>query len=391
MKKILIISLISLFSVSFLSAQVYKFDKPVKDIKVTSVKNQASTGTCWCFATISFLEAELIRQGKGEYDLSEMYVVRYNYMNRINDNFLRRGKGNLGQGSIAHMATKVIAEHGIVPEDVYTGINYNSPTHRHGDLNGYINAIAAESVKQKARTPEYYKLLNSMFDIWLGEVPEKFNYKGKEYTPKSFANSLGMTNMEEYIEITSFSHHPFYTQFPVEIPDNWDNEKQYNVPLDEMMEIMDYALTNGYTIAWDGDVSERGFAFGKGVAINAETDLSKYDAEDRARFGKLNTQDLAKEIAKLEKMYPEVKVDQKVRQDGFESFVTTDDHLMHITGLVKDQNGTKYYVTKNSWGTGRNGTGYLNMSESYVRAKTISFMIHKDALPKAIKTKLGIK
>lgn len=388
--KNIIISLALLFALTLPSmGQAYKFTD-VKILPATSVKNQASTGTCWCFATMSFLESELLRTGKGEYDLSEMYVVRNNYIERLEDNYLRRGKGNISQGSISHMATKVIAKYGIVPEEIYNGINYNSPTHSHGELSNYMKGIAEQSINMKRRSPEYYKLMNSLLDIYLGEVPEKFNYKGKEYTPMTFAASLGL-NMDDYVEITSFTHHPFYEAVPVEIPDNWDHERIYNVPLDEMIEIMNYAFDKGYTVNWDGDVSEKGFIFGKEIAINPEViDLSGYSAADRERFEKMNVADRLAEVAKLEKVYPEVNVTPEIRQRDFEAFVSTDDHLMHLTGIVKDQNGTNFYVTKNSWGTARNGSGYMNMSESYVRAKTISIMVHKNAIPPQIKKKLGL-
>ena len=222
MKKLSICLLATLFivlSVGSTAGQAYRFTD-VKRIPVTPVKNQASTGTCWCFATIAFLEAELMRMGKGEYDLSEMFVVRQNYLNRMEDNYLRRGNGNLGQGSLSHMATKIITESGIVPEEVYNGINYNSLTHSHGDLNRFVSAIAAVPVELRGRSPEYYKLVDALFDIYLGTVPEKFNYKGVEYTPVSFAQSLGL-NMNDYVEITSFTHIPYYEKSEVIIPDNW--------------------------------------------------------------------------------------------------------------------------------------------------------------------------
>ena len=389
MKRLFLILVVALIStISF--AQVYQFTD-VKRIPVTPVKNQASTGTCWCFATTAFIEAELMRMGKGEFDLSEMFIVRQNYLNRMEDNFMRRGKGNLGQGSLSHMMTKIVAEHGLIPEEIYNGINYNSPTHSHGELNKFVNTLSTTSVELRKRSPEYYKLVNALFDTYLGPVPAKFNYKGKEYTPITFVQSLGL-NMNDYVEITSFSHKPFYSKFVVEVPDNWDHELYYNVPLNEMMEIMDYAINNGYTIAWDGDVSERSFSHAKGVAIFPEVDdMSKYEPTDRDRFETLNPADKLAEIAKFEKVWPEKNVTQEIRQQGYEGFTTTDDHLMLLTGIVKDQNGTKYYITKNSWGTERNTFGgYLNMSENYVKAKTIAIMVHKNSIPAAIRAKLGL-
>ena len=389
--KTFILSCMLAFSVSTAFGQGYQFTEVVT-VPATPVKNQAATGTCWCFATTSFMESELLRMGKGTYDLSEMFIVRQKYMNQLQDNYLRRGNGNIGQGSLSHTFMNAYRQVGIVPEAVYTGINYDSERHNHSEMVRYMHAIADVAVKTKQRSPEYDKLIANLFDTYLGKLPEKFTYKGKEYTPKSFAESLGL-NMDDYIELTSFTHHPYYVKFDVEVPDNWEHSLMYNLPLDEMMETVDYALTNGYTVCWDGDVSEKGFSFTNGVAINPEVkkveDLSN---TDRARFEKLGEKERLEEVFKFERPYPEIKVTPEVRQAGFESFVTTDDHLMHVTGITKDQNGTKYYITKNSWGTDRNKFGgYLNMSESFVRAKTIYVMVHKDAIPKAIKTKLGIK
>lgn len=360
--------------------------------KVTSVKNQAATGTCWCFATTSFMEAELLRMGKGEYDLSEMFIVRQKYMNQLNDNYLRRGKGNIGQGSISPSWMTAFQQVGIVPEEVYNGINYDSKTHNHQELVSYMEGITKEAIQMKRRSPEYNELINSLFDIYMGKLPEKFTYKGKEYTPKSFAASLGL-NMNDYVMLTSFTHKPYYETFELEIPDNWEHARMYNLPLNEMMDAADHALKNGFTVCWDGDVSEKGFSFTNGVAINPEVSrIDDYSGTDRARFENMNVGERLEEVYKFEHPYPEVDVTPEIRQAGYESFVTTDDHLMHITGLAKDQNGTKYYITKNSWGTERNRFGgYLNMSESFVKAKTIYIMVHKDALTKELKEKLRIK
>lgn len=379
------------FSASATFGQGYQFTEVVT-VPATPVKNQAATGTCWCFATTSFMESELLRMGKGTYDLSEMFIVRQKYMNQLQDNYLRRGDGNIGQGSLSHTFMNAYRQVGIVPEEVYTGINYDSEKHNHSEMVRYMHAIADVAVKTKQRSPEYDKLIANLFDTYLGKLPEKFTYKGKEYTPKSFAESLGL-NMDDYIELTSFTHHPYYVKFDVEVPDNWEHSLMYNLPLDEMMQTVDYALNNGYTVCWDGDVSEKGFSFTNGVAINPEVKkVENLSNTNRARFEKLGEKERLEEVFKFERPYPEINVTPEVRQAGFESFVTTDDHLMHLTGIAKDQNGTKYYITKNSWGTDRNKFGgYLNMSESFVRAKTIYVMVHKDAIPKAIKGKLGIR
>jgi aminopeptidase C len=328
---------------------------PVVELKATSVKNQSATETCWCFATTSFIESELLRMGKGEYNLSEMFIIRENYIDKLKDNYLRQGKGNIDGGSLSHDWMSVFSEYGIVPNEIYNGLNYGSPTHNHGELQSFINAVASVPVLRKNESPQYHKIVDAVLDTYLGKIPEEFIYKGVKYTPKSFAESLGI-NPTDYIEITSFTHFPFYTLGLLEVPDNWRMERFYNVPLDELTEIMDFSLNNGYTVNWDGDVSERGFSHSKGVAV-----------------------------------FPEAVVTQEIRQAGYENFTTTDDHLMHVTGISKDQNGAKYYLTKNSWGADSNSFGgYLNMSENYVRAKTLFIMVNKNAVPPAIKTKLGI-
>ena len=368
----------------------YKFT-PVVELKATSVKNQANTGTCWCFATTSFIESELMRMGKGEYDLSEMYIVRYNYVDRMKDNFIQQGKGNLGQGSVGHDWLTEFAKNGIVPDEVYTGLNYSSTNHNHSELNAFVNAIATVPVKRNRESDQYFTIVDAVLDTYLGKVPQSFTYKGVGYTPKSFTASLGI-NPDDYVEITSFTIFPFYTQGLLPIPDNWRKMNYYNVPVDELISIMDNALKTGYTIAWDGDVSEKGFSHFKGVAIIPEIDnTDQYSPADKARYGKMTKDERAAEAYKFSRPFPEAKVTQESREAGYDSKATTDDHLMHVTGIVKDQYGTKYYVTKNSWGTDRNPFGgYLNMSEEYVRAKTISILVHKNAIPAEIKTKLGI-
>ena len=337
-----------------LSDEGYKFT-PVIELKATSVKDQAATNTCWSFATTSFIESELLRMGKGEYDLSEMFIVRYNYIDKLKDNYIRSGKGNLGQGSLSHDWMIEFAENGIVPDQNYTGLNYGSETHNHNELNAFLNSVSVVPIEKGFESEQYEIIVNSILDTYLGKVPENFIYKGVNYTAKSFASSLGI-NPEDYIEITSFTHFPFYKQGVLEVPDNWRMKQFYNVPIDELIQIIDYSMSKGYTVNWDGDTSERGFSHSDGVAN-----------------------------------IPEVSITQEMRQDGYENSVTTDDHTMHITGIVNDQYGTKYYITKNSWGTGGNPFGgYLNMSESYVRAKTIFIMVNKNAIPPDIKTKLGI-
>ncbi|HON54804.1 MAG TPA: C1 family peptidase [Bacteroidales bacterium] len=369
-KRIFVITIISLFILSNLAfGQGYQFTDVCRN-KATSVKNQARTGTCWCFATTAFIESELLRTGKGEFDLSEMFVVYQNYLNRLQDNYLRRGKGNIGEGSIAHMLINVYETNGIVPQEVYNGINYDSDKHDHTELGLFLEAVANSAIKIKKRSPEYYEIINNILDSYLGKRPEKFTYNGVEYTPKSFLKYLGI-NLSDYVELTSFNHIPFYKASVLEIPDNWDYGRLYNIPIDEFMEVINYALKSGYCIAWDGDVSEKGFSHKNGIAINPILEKGETEID-------------------FTKTYKEKQVDQQSRQQGFETFATTDDHLMLLTGISKDQNGNIYYITKNSWGPDGIFGGYLNMSESYVRAKSISMLVNKNSIPKQIREKLGI-
>jgi len=352
----------------------YKFTTIVKQ-DATPVKNQAITGTCWSFATTSFIESELLRMGRGEYDLSEMYTVRYNYINRINDNYLKQGRGNLTEGSLSHMLLNVVRDYGMVPEVVYNGINYNSKTHNHKELNSFINAIAAIPVESKNRSPEYEKLLNSLLDIYLGPLPAKFDYKGNLCTPKTFFQNLNI-NLNDYVELTSFSNHPYYSRFVLDIPDNWDSGSYCNLPLDDMMQVINFALNNGYTVCWDGDMSEKSYSDKSGIAVNATKDELIQEKGDILSFAKI---------------YKEDDVTPESRQKSFESFATTDDHLMHLIGLAKDQYGTVYYIAKNSWKPESNQFGGYNyLSERYVRAKTIAILVHKNSIPKEIKEKLGL-
>lgn len=351
---------------------VYQFEY-TRMLPSTPVKNQAVTGTCWSFATTSYLESELIRTGKGEFDLSEMHTVRYNYINRVKDNFLKRGKGNLQEGSLSNMLFDVVNEHGIVPEEVYSGINYNSPTHNHALLNEYVNVISQVPVKNKEVTVEFEKLLNSLLDIYLGVVPQMFTYKGREYTPKSFFQSLGL-NTNDYIFLTSFTHHPYYKEFLLEIPDNWNGGLYYNLPLDEFMQVIDNSIDKGFSVCWDGDMSEKSYSDKAGLAVMPTTEELASEGGSKLSFARI---------------YKEEKIDEAYRQKGFETFVTTDDHLMHLIGKAVDKNGTTYYVVKNSWKPEINRFGgYNHLSREYIKAKTISILVHKDAVPTDILKKL---
>lgn len=342
----------------------------VKNLPATAVKNQAATGTCWCFATTSFLESEAIRKGTADtdLDLSEMYTVRQEYLRRGADYYYRRGKGRRGPGGISHQATYWMERAGLMPDEAYNGINYDSKTHNHNKLQKEIDDLLDTAVAHRQGVP--YDQMNEILDKYLGKVPATFTYKGKEYDPISFKEHLELEE-DDYVEITSFTHHPYYGKFILEIPDNWDMAASYNVTLDELDAICTRAVMHGYTVAWDADMSEIYFAHNNHLAVFAPG--------ENIRGAK-----------KIEKYYTESPIDADIRQAMWNDFTTSDDHLMHITGIAKDQNGVKYYIVKNSWGPD-NGDGYLYVSESYFKAKTIQIMVAKDALSKGIKKKLDIK
>ena len=319
---------------------------------------------------MSFLESEAIRKGTADtsLNLSEMYIVRQEYLRRGADFYYRRGKGRRGPGGICHQATLEMDKHGLVTEEAYSGLLNGAKSHDHTKLQKEIDDLLDTAVVLKKGVP--FDKMNEILDKYLGKVPETFTYKGKEYNPITFRNMLGL-NGDDYIEITSFTHHPFYEKFIIEIPDNWDMASSYNVPLDELDEICTYALMHGFTVAWDADMSEIYFAQNKHLAL--------FTPDENLRGMKA-----------VEKKYAEKPITPEIRQAMWDDYTTSDDHLMHITGVAKDQDGTKYYIVKNSWGPD-NGDGYIYVSENYFKAKTIQIMIHKDALHKDVKKKLGLR
>ncbi len=371
MHKILII-LTLIFSINFAQKKPKKIPHEfttIINLETTPVKYQGQTGTCWAFATSSFWESELMRLGKSGYDISEMYIARRAYEMKA-ENYIRfHGKTQFDEGGQAHDVLAVIKKYGFVPQTVYPEIRNENGKLNHREavsvMKGILNGVLKNS--SKTISGNWKKVISATLDIYFGEVPEKFIYNGKEYTPQSFAKESRL-NPDDYIEITSYTHHPFYEKFVLEVPDNWMYAGYYNVPLDDLMAIIDYALENGYTVDWDGDTGRDNFYRKKGYAVVPVDDKQSGDEPEVEKF-----------------------ITQEMRQRAFDNFDVTDDHLMHITGLAKNQKGTKFYYTKNSWGTkDKKFGGFWYMSESYVRLKTVAIMVHKNAVPPGIRKKLGI-
>ncbi len=364
----------------------------VKQLPATSVKNQYRSGTCWSYSAISFLESELLRTGKDTFNLSEMFCVRNAYSDKASLYIRFNGKHNFGGGGAAHDVTSVLRNYGMVPEEAYSGMTINEPNPVHAEMDAVLSADVDAVIKNgnKKLTPVWHQGFDGLLDAYLGKVPEKFTYKGKEYSPKSFADMLGL-NPDDYVELTSYTHHPFYSKFILEVPDNWEMGEVYNVPIDDLIRVIDNSFENGYTVVWGADVSEKGFSWKNGVAVVPDKNATEMAGMESAKWSKLSDADKDKLLYKFDKPMPEKKITQEMRQTEFDNYQTTDDHGMHFTGIAKDQNGAKYYFVKNSWGTeGSPYKGYFYASEAYVRLKTMDLMVHKNAIPKDIRKKLGI-
>lgn len=364
------------------------------DIKVnptTSIKDQNRTGTCWSFSGVSFIENELLKNGKGEYDLSEMYVVRQCYIDKA-INFIRYyGKTNFGEGGGLLDVSYVFDKYGMLPEAAYTGLNYGEEKHNHGELAAVLTSYLNEIVKNpnKKLSTAWLNGYIGILDAYLGKVPETFTYDGKQYTPRSYADMLGL-NMNDLVAVSSFTHHPFYKPFVLEVPDNWCNGQYYNVPLEEMMEIVDNAIDEGYTVLWAADVSEKGFKWYEGVALLPKVDRNKErTGTELARWVKLRSSEKEDELYDFKGPVEEVEATQDIRQKGFDNYETTDDHGMVIVGKAVDQKGNKYFKVKNSWDTDQVYNGYFYVSETYFKLKTMGIMINKKAIPTSITKKLG--
>lgn len=364
----------------------------VKQIPATSVKNQYRSGTCWSYSAIAFLESELLRMGKDTFDLSEMYCVRYCYDDKAKLYVRYHGNHTFSGGGAAHDVTYVLKNYGLVPDQAYSGLVIGETKPVTGEMDGVLRAYVDAVIKNPNRqlTPVWQQGFKGILDAYLGTVPEKFEYKGKEYTPKSFTDMLGL-NADDYVEISSFTHHPFYKPFVLEVEDNWLMDLVYNVPMDEMMKIIDNSIMNGYTVVWGADVSEKGFTWKNGVAVVPDKSAPEIAGMERDKWEKMSDSDKDKMLFKFDKPMPEKVITQEMRQKEFDNYQTTDDHGMLLTAIAKDQNGNKYYLVKNSWGTdGSPYHGYFYASEAYVKLKTMDVMVHKNAIPKEIRQKLAL-
>jgi bleomycin hydrolase len=362
-------------------------------LEITPVKDQASSGTCWSFSGIAQIESELLRLHPADtIILSDMWIVRHTYMDKAVKYLRLYGTSQIGQGGNTHDIYNVIREHGIVPEEVYRGLNYGTDRHLHAELEaavkGYMAAVAKKSNGGQLSTA-WQAGLDGILDAYLGPVPESFTYRGKTYTPQSFAASLGL-NWDDYVSVTSFTHHPFYTAFAIEIPDNWLWAPSYNVPMEALEAVIDHSLAAGHTVTWAADVSEPGFLYRQGFAVLPATSLSQIGGSDMARWTGLTEEQLRGMSRSITGPVPERIVTQAERQSAFDNQQTTDDHGMQIVGTAHDQSGNKFYKVKNSWGESNLYDGYFYVSPAYINYKTICLMVHKSGIPAELRTKLGL-
>ena len=344
----------------------------VKTLKATPVKNQAMTGTCWCFATTSLVESEEIRRDKQEIDLSEMYTVRNMYIEKAKNYILRGGKAQFGEGGLGHDEIHAVAMYGAIPLSEYTGLIDGEKSYNHQRLFNELHHYLDSTLKKQPISNDWLNGYTKILDDNLGAPPDEFVYDGKKYTPQTFAKEILHFNGNDYVSVTSFTHQPYYQPFILQVPDNFANGSFYNVPLNEMIQLVKDAVNNGYTVGWDADVSNKGFNQGIGLALNLDNSTS---------YSKDQLTPEAKEAA----------YDATIRQQLYENLTTQDDHLMHITGIEKSKDGKTFFVVKNSWGKVGPFEGYINVSEAYFAINTISLVVPKAALSKEMLAKLNIK
>jgi len=354
----------------------YQF-KEIKRLPATSVKNQGKTGTCWTFSTLSLIESELLRRGKGKYNLSEMFIVRQSYLDRA-ELFVRfHGHLNFGPGAQAWDVMNVLDDYGIVPQNVFPGLKVNDQMHSHSEMDRVLKGYMESLVQTEGNklSPVWLKGFEGVLNAYLGKFPTKFKYEGKDFTPSSYLKKLEI-QPEDYIPLTSFKSHKYYSSYVFESPDNWSMESIYNVPLDKLIEVIDRAVMEGYTVAWAADVTNPGFSHSKGLAIVPERDWEVMDETEQQKV--------------FQSPVKQKKITEEMRLEAFNSYGSTDDHLMHIVGKAKDQNGTNYFIVKNSWGTSNPYDGYIYVSEAYVKYRTTSIMLNKNALSDNLQNKLKL-
>lgn len=365
----------------------------IKENPITSIKNQSRSGTCWDYSTLSFFESEILKKSGKTYDLSEMFVCNKNYMDRAVNTVRLHGDMQFEQGGSAYDVLYILQNYGICPEEAMAlpGAMYGDTLNNFSEfftvMPAYVKTLATSGAKKLS--PAWKNGLQGIIDAYIGKVPETFTYDGRQYTPKEFAKSLGL-DWNDYISITSYTHRPFWTEFPVEVQDNWRQGPSWNVPMDDMARIIDHAIDNGYTIAWGGDVSEDGFTR-DGLAMLVDTrQMQDKEGSDMAKWLKLTDKEKKEKIQKLGVNVPETAPSQEQRQKEFDNWELTDDHGMLIYGKAKDQNGREYYMVKNSWGKTGEYKGTWYMTKNFIIAKTMDFLVNKNALPKDIRKKLGI-
>ncbi len=391
MKRLTLLLILVLgISAQGMSQKGYKFTDG-KLVRTTSVKDQSRSGTCWCYSALSFLENEILRAGGEEMDLSEMWIVRNVYFEKAVKYVRLHGSLNFAVGGAAHDVTNGIRNYGIVPEEVYPGLNYGTDKPYFNEIDAVLKAYVDAIIEAPNRklTTAWQDGLNAILDAYFGVRPEKFTYKGKEYTPRTFAESLPI-DIDDYVCVGSYTHHPFYEKFIIEVPDNWAWDTVYNVPLDEMMSIIDNALANDYSVEWATDVSERGFSRTKAIGIVPEADLESMSGTEAERWGKLSEKEKENALYKFDKPGKEKKITQQMRQEAFDNYETTDDHGMVIIGTATDQNGNPYFKVKNSWDVIPPYDGYYYFSRPFVEYKTISIMVNRNAIPQTVREKLGL-
>ncbi len=378
-------------SVSAQESELYHKFTDIKTVPATSVKDQNKSGTCWSFATLAFMESELLRTGKGEYNLSAMWIARHTYFEKVVKYVRMHGEIILAEGGWWSNVPDMIRKYGIVPTSVYDGLNYGLDNHDHSELSKAVKAYADAIIKGKLLTTAWQDGLNGILDAYFGKLPEKFEYNGKSYTPASFRDMLGL-NMDDYISLTSFTHHPFYKPFVIEVPDNWTWSQSYNVTQQELLDVTAGAIEKGYAAVWSSDVSESGFSYNNGIAFNVPEMVETEEGTELAKWVSVSTNQRADMIKKMLKgPIEERNYTQEERQLAYDNYETTDDHGMLITGLAKDQDGKPYFKVKNSWAEKNVYKGYFYASYPYFSYKTLSVAMHKDALPKELRNKLGLK